>query len=140
MTGAGKNYKIESKMHQIAKNQRAPQRRCGAWVVSWCPRCASIRGSNGARDEGASFKQHSISFAAGYVHVRERRQQRDGGPAYKAASTTRHQPRPRFLSLPVRSHRDHGIMFGASKITGVCPLHFAGHCVDFVVDFAHKAH
>ena len=35
LTGAEKNYKIESKIRQIAKNRRAPQRRCGAlWPVS----------------------------------------------------------------------------------------------------------
>ena len=45
LTGAGKNYKIESKMFKIAKNRRAPQRRCGACVL--CA-VAARRGDEGA--------------------------------------------------------------------------------------------
>ena len=68
LTGAGKNYKIESKMHQIAKNRRAPQRRCGA--------CGDGRGHATPRVGRREFQATQ--------HLEPTPRARDGGPAQKA--------------------------------------------------------
>ena len=68
LTEAGKNYKIESKMPKIAKNRRAPQRRCGA--------CGDGRGHATPRVGRREFQATQ--------HLEPTPRARDGGPAQKA--------------------------------------------------------